>query len=71
MRTRGNGTERLRSVPHADALLTVDEIAEALHCSRTTVFGLLRDGAFPSTKIGRRRVVRSADLEQYVRDAVR
>lgn len=57
-------------MPDPDALLDVDTIADRLHCSRRQVFLLLRARAFPSTKFGRRRVVRSADLEAYIRDAV-
>jgi excisionase family DNA binding protein len=57
-------------VPDADALLTVDDVADRLHCSRRQVFHLLAAGAFPSTKFGRRRVVRAADVEQYIRGVV-
>lgn len=55
----------LRVVPAPDRL-TLEQVAGDLHCSRATVFRLLAAGAFPSVKIGRRRLVDRADLDAYV-----
>lgn len=30
------------------------------------MFGLMKDGSIPSVKIGSRRVIRVADLEEYL-----
>ena len=57
----------LRAVtPPAAGRLTVDEVGRELRCSRSTVFRLLRDEAFPSVKIGRARLIDRADVDAYV-----
>lgn len=47
-------------------LLRIEEAAEALAVSRTTLYGLLRSGDIPVLRIGRSVRVRPAALEAYV-----
>lgn len=47
-------------------LLTIGETIEVLRVGRTTVNQLLWSGALPSIKIGRRRIVRRRDLEEFL-----
>jgi excisionase family DNA binding protein len=51
-------------------LLRVDEVAEVLGISRSTVYELLYAGALTSVRIGAARRVRQRDLEAFVRDLV-
>jgi len=55
----GSQTER-------QELLTVEEVVRILRCGRTTTNQLLWSGQLPSVKIGRRRLVRQADLERFL-----
>jgi excisionase family DNA binding protein len=65
MDARGHNVTRLRAVqPRVD--LTLDEVADTLHCSYRTVLRLLASGAFPSIKVGRHRMVAAADVDAYV-----
>ena len=43
--------------------LTIDEAARELGCGKAKVYELIRTGELPSAKIGRRRVVRWADVD--------
>jgi excisionase family DNA binding protein len=52
--------------PERPDLLTVDETIQILRVGRTTVNELLWSGALPSIKLGRRRLVRRADLERFL-----
>lgn len=47
-------------------LLPLDEIPRHLRVSASTVERLVREGTLPTVKVGRRRLVRPADLEAYV-----
>ena len=47
-------------------LLTVDETIEVLRVGRTTVNQLLWSGTLPSIKIGRRRLIRRRDVEEFL-----
>ena len=47
-------------------LLTVDETARVLRHGKTATNALLWSGELPSIKIGRRRLVRRADLERFL-----
>lgn len=40
--------------------------ADMISVGRTTMFGLIKDESIPSLKIGSRRVIRVADLEEYL-----
>ena len=47
-------------------LLTPEQAAELLHVGRTTLYGLLRDGALRAVHIGRLCRVPHAELVRYV-----
>jgi excisionase family DNA binding protein len=47
-------------------LLTVLEAAALMRCGRTRVFGLLRDGDLPSTKVGRARLIPRRAIDEYL-----
>lgn len=47
-------------------LLDAVESARALRCSTKTVSRLIAQGELPSVQLGRRRLVRPADLQRYV-----
>jgi excisionase family DNA binding protein len=47
-------------------LLTPEQAAELLHIGRTTLYGLLRDGALRAVHIGRLCRVPHAELVRYV-----
>jgi excisionase family DNA binding protein len=49
-------------------LMTVDEIIRWLRLGRTRTNELLRSGSIPSYKIGRRRLVRRADVEGWLQE---
>jgi excisionase family DNA binding protein len=65
MDMRGRNVTPLRAVP-ASVDLTIDETAALLHCSYRTVLRLLSARVIPSVKIGRRRMIRSADVDAYL-----
>src|SRR5688500_986341 len=66
----GEIRQKLRAVkmrdPNPTLLLRVEEAAERLAVSRTTLYGLLASGALPSVHIGRSVRVSVAALEAYV-----
>jgi excisionase family DNA binding protein len=47
-------------------LLTIEQAAERLAVSRTTMFALIRDGVVPSVLIGRYRRVPLSELVAYI-----
>jgi excisionase family DNA binding protein len=47
-------------------MLTVEQTGQRLGCRRTKVFALLREGAFPSVRIGRQRLVSATDVDEYL-----
>ena len=49
-------------------ILTVDELIRWLRLGRTRTNELLRSSAIPSYKIGRRRLVRRADVEAWLEE---
>jgi len=51
--------------------LSVEEAAEYLCVSRTLVMTRIRAGALPSLKIGGRRLLPVAALDEWVREAVK
>lgn len=50
-----------------DDIMEIDEIAEALHIGRNSVYELLRDGKIRSMKNGRNWMVPKFCVEEYVR----
>ena len=51
---------------NARLLLTTEEAADVLNISRTTVYGLLREGVLRAVHIGRSTRVPHAELVRYV-----
>ena len=49
-------------------VLTPDEVARRLRCSRRTVYNLIGDGRLPSFRVGKLRRVRRDDLERFITD---
>jgi excisionase family DNA binding protein len=66
MGTRGHITALPDTRQHATRLLSVDEAAARLHCSRRQVFRLLGDRVLPSVKVGRTRRVAASDVDAYL-----
>lgn len=54
--------------PGAPLLYRVTEAAELLGIGRTNVYELMNDGKMRSVKIGHRRLIPRASLEQFVDD---
>lgn len=48
------------------ALRTVDEVAEILAVGRSMIFALVKRGELQSVQIGRRRLFRIADVENFI-----
>jgi excisionase family DNA binding protein len=55
-------------VQHREEILTPDELAEFLRCSRTYARELLTQGEIPSFKLGKLRRVRLSDAERFVEE---
>lgn len=55
-------------LPEGTMMLTVDEAAEHLRVSRSTVYSLMSRGELQSTRIGGRRLVPRACLDQVGRE---
>ena len=49
-----------------DGLLSLNDLAGYLACSRTYARKLIADGTIPSFKIGTLRRVRKSDVDEYV-----
>jgi excisionase family DNA binding protein len=49
-------------------LMTVDEVIRWLRLGRTRTNELLRSGSIPSYKLGRRRLVRRTDVEEWLEE---
>lgn len=54
------------NIQEQQELLTVDETIRVLRLGRTRVNEMLRSGELPSIKIGRRRLVRRHNVEQFL-----
>ena len=48
------------------SLLTADEVAEVLRCSRRFVYRLMERSDFPKLKIGRKYLVPTDELDRWV-----
>jgi excisionase family DNA binding protein len=53
-----------------EALLTPEELARYLKCSRTFAYQILARGEIPSLKLGKLRRIRREDAELYVEKKV-
>jgi excisionase family DNA binding protein len=60
---------RSRSTSSRLALLTVDEVATRLACSRRTVYRLIAEGRLASLLVRNTRRIRDDELERFVRAA--
>jgi excisionase family DNA binding protein len=60
---RGKSAGQTQAAPR---LVTVEEAARLLRISRTGTYGLLRSGELASVKIGGRRRVSVAAIDQYI-----
>ena len=47
-------------------LLTTEEVAEVLHCSRRYVYQLIGTKDFPKLKVGRKYLIPADDLDKWV-----
>jgi excisionase family DNA binding protein len=52
--------------PSVGSLLSVEDLMEHLHAGRTTIYELLGSGRIRSFKVGRRRLVRPQDLQEFI-----
>lgn len=50
-------------------LLTTEEIAETLHCSRRYVYRLIGTDNFPKMKVGKKYLVPAEDLARWLHDS--
>ena len=50
-------------------LYTIDEAAGLLGVKRTTVYALMKEGRLPFVKIGRRTMLRHADIATYIEES--
>jgi excisionase family DNA binding protein len=51
-------------------LLTVQQVIERLHLSRSSVYELISSGEIPSLKIGRARRVSEDDLDRFIAERI-
>lgn len=58
--------DRTKKVGNSSGLLSLNDLAEYLACSRTFAHKLVSDGTIPSLKIGTLRRVRREDVHAYV-----
>ena len=47
-------------------LYPITNVMEATGLGRTTIFGLIKDGTLRSVKVGRRRLVPAAALDEFI-----
>lgn len=52
--------------PEPPALLSIDDAAHTLGIGRTRLYALMDDGSLPSLHVGKRRMVRRADVEAFI-----
>jgi excisionase family DNA binding protein len=55
-----------RKVRRNGGLLSLNDLAEYLSCSRTYAAGLISSGTIPSFKLGSLRRVRKSDVDAYI-----
>lgn len=53
-------------MPTEPLLLDIESAAETLGIGRSTLFGLIRAGEMPIVKIGKRTLIRRADLDAFI-----
>lgn len=61
--------ETVLEVPvRGEDVLTPNEVARRLRCSRRTVYNLIGGGRLPSFRVGKLRRIRREDLERFIID---
>jgi excisionase family DNA binding protein len=55
-------------VPAPDRLLGIDEAAAMLGLGRSRVYGLIAGGELGSLKVGRRRLIPSSAIREFIED---
>ncbi len=63
----GADAEKQLSVPSVPLVASVDETAHLLGIGRTTLYQLMMSGALKSFKVGKRRLVSRASIDEYVK----
>lgn len=48
--------------------MTLEEAAEVLHCGRTTMFDLVKQGLIRTVPVGRKRLVSLKELERFLHE---
>lgn len=66
MRNIAFRTDNMNSSSLARLSYTVDEAAAAIGIGRTTLYRLIGSGALPVVKIGKRTLIRAADLNRLL-----
>lgn len=51
--------------PEGDRLLSMDEVARQLQCSRPTIYKYIREDGLPCVKVGQYRRFRAADVKEF------
>jgi len=54
------------STNHHDQLLTVEELADYVRCSTSSIYRWIQDGRLASARVGRRHLFRATDVEQLL-----
>lgn len=54
--------------PLSDTLVGIPEVCRQLGIGRTTVFELISRGKLQARKLGKRTLVRTSDLQRFIRD---
>lgn len=57
--------------PSVTPVLTVEQVADLLYIGRSTAYKAVRRGVLPSVRIGRRVLVPTSALLQFLEDGVR
>ena len=51
-------------------LLTINEVAQVLRCSRQYMYRLIKDPTFPKVKIGRHYLVPEDELDRWIHEQI-
>lgn len=63
-----NRADRTSATDHVEdrRVMTVEEVGEILRIGRNTMYGLIRDEAIGSIKVGRRRLITREHLNDFL-----